>query len=184
MIRARFFVAGTPTTQGSKRIVQPKGHRRPMLLEQTSKKLGPWRAAVEAGAMLARQRCGTVVGPVTVSLSFYFAPPKRARNCYPSPDLDKLVRAVFDGLVRGQLLGDDRQVIAVTAQKAWASDPGRVGCAVTVYEVVTIPVAVARGTGAPRPRPAPADGAPPPAAAPAASLAGRAGRGRGSGTAR
>ncbi len=27
MIRARFFVAGTPATQGSKRIAQPKRHR-------------------------------------------------------------------------------------------------------------------------------------------------------------
>lgn len=136
MIRARFFVAGEPATQGSKRIVQPKGHRRPMLIEQTTKKLAPWRTAIEAEALIARQRfSGPLTEPLTVSTTFYFRRPKKPARPYPRHDLDKLMRAVGDGLVRGQLLTDDRQIVAWTASKRWTEDLTQVGCAVTVYGI-------------------------------------------------
>ena len=134
MIRARFFVAGTPATQGSKRIVQPKGHRRPMLLEQTSKKLGPWRAAVEAEAMQARQRCGTINKGVLVTLLFVFKRPKRPANDYPTADLDKLCRAAFDALVRGRLLADDRHIRKLVASKDWNDFGGGSGLHVEISD--------------------------------------------------
>lgn len=132
MIRARFFVAGEPATQGSKRIVQPKGHRRPIMIE-VSKKLGPWRAAVAAEALTARQSLGeTLTGPVALTLAFVLRAPKRKRHLYPSLDLDKLVRGVGDALVHGKLLADDRQIIQLSANKLWSTPTQGPGCLVTI----------------------------------------------------
>lgn len=134
MIRARFFVAGEPATQGSKRIVQPKGHRRPMLLE-VSKKLGPWRAAVQAGAMVARQRLGTTLKqPVAVCATFWCKRPKRPARPYPVLDLDKLQRALFDGLVEGGLIVDDSWIVDVIATKRWCEKGIVPGCDVMVTD--------------------------------------------------
>jgi Holliday junction resolvase RusA-like endonuclease len=184
MILARFFVAGTPATQGSKRIVQPKGHRRPLLLEM-SKKLPAWRTAVAAEAFVQRVQLGaTLDEPLTVSLSFYFLRPKKPTRPFPRPDLDKLVRAVGDSLVQGQLLADDCLIVSCTAQKRWTDDPTRVGCAITVYGIAVIQPSDARDTVDPPFVLSVADLPPPRAAVPSASLAGRAGIGRSSGTPR
>lgn len=143
----QFFVAGDPATQGSKRIVQPKGHRRPRLLEVTSKRLAPWRTATEAEAFIARQRLGrTLVEPVAVALAFYCTRPKRPRRPYPRLDLDKLVRAVGDGLMRGSLLRDDSQIVALTATKEWSTT--RSGCQVMVKAATLALVAVLLGAAA------------------------------------
>jgi len=133
MIRARFFVLGTPAPQGSKRIVQPKGHRRPLLLE-TSKRLGPWRKAVAAEASIQKLGCGTLTGPLELIACFTFARPKRPANPYPSLDLDKLVRAVGDALVHGKLLADDRQIVLILASKAWSESPLLLGCSITLSD--------------------------------------------------
>lgn len=131
MIRARFFVAGDPAPQGSKRIVQPKGHRRPLLLEM-SKKLPAWRKAVAAEALAERQRLGaTITVPVTLTLDFWLKRPQRPKNPYPSVDLDKLCRACCDGLVAGQLLADDRLVVHLNAYKGWADEGG---CSVEIQD--------------------------------------------------
>lgn len=133
MIRARFFVAGDPAPQGSKRIVQPKGHRRPLLLEM-SKKLPAWRAAVAAEAMLARQRYGTLTGPLALLATFTFTRPKRPAHAYPTVDLDKILRSTNDALVHGGLVADDRQVVSIVASKAWCVDDTKAGCAITVSD--------------------------------------------------
>lgn len=39
-------------------------------------------------------------------------------------DVDKLVRAVNDGLTAGGLIEDDRFIIRLTAEKAWAGEGG------------------------------------------------------------
>lgn len=132
MIRARFFVTGEPAPQGSKRIVQPKGHQRPLLLEM-SKKLPAWRAAVAAEALVARQQFSApLAGPLAVSLSFAFRRPKKPTRPYPSTDLDKLARAVHDALVHAQLIVDDRQITVLSAMKTWTT--GESGCHVLIQD--------------------------------------------------
>lgn len=134
MIRARFFVAGEPATQGSKRIVQPKGHRRPMLIE-VSKKLEPWRAAVMADAMIARQRLSaTLKQPLAVFATFWFTRPKRPARPYPTLDIDKLQRALFDGLTEGGLIADDSWIVDVQITKRWCEKGKLPGCDVTVSD--------------------------------------------------
>ena len=77
----RVFIPGVPAPQGSKRHVG--GGR----LVESSKKVKPWRRAVNA------------------------APPMVQR-----PDLDKLIRSTLDGLT-GAVFVDDSQVVAVHASK-------------------------------------------------------------------
>jgi Holliday junction resolvase RusA-like endonuclease len=52
---------------------------------------------------------------------------------YPRrPDLDKIARSTLDGLVMGDLLRDDAQVIRLAAAKAYSTAEG---CSVSVDEV-------------------------------------------------
>jgi Holliday junction resolvase RusA-like endonuclease len=133
MIRARFFVAGHPATQGSKRIVQPKGHRRPMLIEQTSKTLKPWRTAVAAFSVIEHASLGQLDGPLAVHLLFSLKRPKKPSRPYPTADVDKLARAVLDALVHGGLVKDDSQVVQLDATKRWAIDE-EVGCMICIED--------------------------------------------------
>lgn len=58
--------------------------------------------------------------------------PKKPSHEYPTRgDLDKLVRAVLDGLTRGGTIVDDRHVTELSATKFWA-EPGDEGVAITV----------------------------------------------------
>lgn len=106
-----------------------------MLIEQTSKRLGPWRAAIEADALVARQRLARpLTQPVAIMATFWFRRPKRPTRPYPSLDLDKLLRALFDGLVRGGLLTDDSWIVDVTATKRWCEKGKLAGCEVMVSD--------------------------------------------------
>jgi crossover junction endodeoxyribonuclease RusA len=128
-------VRGLPAPQGSKRHV---GHG---ILVESSKAVGPWREAVRAETQ--RVLNGTHSrwldgGPVNVEITFGLPRPKghygTGRNAgkvrdsapwYPHgrPDLDKLTRAVLDGLTAGGAWVDDAQVVCLTARKVYGS-PG------------------------------------------------------------
>jgi len=140
-----FRVGGTPRPQGSKRHV---GHG---VLIEMSKDLAPWRQEVAWYCRATLNGGGTyAAGPVEVSLSFYLARPKghygTGRNagqvkpgapCWPAgrPDLDKLVRAVLDGLAIGGAFNDDSQVAELIASKRWADDACPPGVQVWVREL-------------------------------------------------
>src|SRR5579859_1867130 len=102
-------VAGLPAAQGSKRHVG--GGR----MIEMSKAVGPWREAVRAETQRAMASTPPLAGPVMVRISFWLPKPKSApkSRIYPAtrPDLDKLARAVLDGLTAGGAWGDDGQVI-------------------------------------------------------------------------
>lgn len=135
MIFASFFVAGTPAPQGSKRIVQPKGHARPMLIEM-SKKLGPWRTAVAVAAARERTRLGMPIDvPLRLDITFWFRRPKYSKFPAPLLDLDKLVRAVNDGLQAGGLIANDRMITTIgNARKRWTIDDGASGARITLLD--------------------------------------------------
>jgi len=126
-----FSVRGLPVPQGSTRAFVVKG--RPVITS-TSKGLSSWRHLIASEA----QRHATRIyhGPVIVFLSFYLPKPKSApkslKYMTKRPDLDKLIRAVLDGITH-VLLRDDSQVVAVFAQKEYG-DPGVI---VQVSEVST-----------------------------------------------
>lgn len=112
----RIEVAGIPAPQGSKRHVG--GGR----MVEVSRAVGPWREAIRAETQ--RAVIGTIDRPVSVSVMFRLPRPKStpARTAFPAkrPDLDKLVRAVLDGLVAGGAIADDSQVVVLRAAKTFS----------------------------------------------------------------
>lgn len=75
--------------------------------------------------------------PYLVDLDFYLQRGKRPKYPYPtaSGDLDKLARAVIDGLVNGGVLTDDRHVTEIKATKTFAPTLDEVGVHVVVSSI-------------------------------------------------
>jgi crossover junction endodeoxyribonuclease RusA len=125
----RIDVAGIPAPQGSKRHVG--GGR----MVEVSRAVGPWREAVRAETQ--RATTGPPTGqPVTVSIMFRLTRPRSAPASiiFPAkrPDLDKLVRAVLDGIVAGGAIADDSQVVILRAAKTFADDSCPPGCSIVL----------------------------------------------------
>lgn len=132
-------VNGSPAPQGSKTI-SPRGG-----MWESSKAVKPWREAVRAETQ--RIITDPFTGPVRVYLTFRIARPKghfrTGKNAhllldrapaYPAskPDVDKLARAVLDGLTEGGAWKDDGQVVHLTAIKKYAFPAG---CLITISEM-------------------------------------------------
>ncbi|WP_031514795.1 RusA family crossover junction endodeoxyribonuclease [Streptomyces sp. NRRL F-5123] len=144
-----------PAPQGSKRHV---GNGR--LIEQ-SKRVKPWRAAVEdaaVAAMTSGHIGATPVhrppldGPLSIEIAFTVRKPASApkrRTTWPttrdSGDIDKLLRATFDALTTSGAIADDSRVVEVVARKVFPGEgldaldePG------AVIRVWRLPTAVAQ----------------------------------------
>lgn len=139
------FVPGNPVPQGSKRAILRKGTNVPIILDNNRIGLAQWRSQVAAYAMNQKAREGslTIQGPVAIRLEFWFKRPDHhylpvnSKRDVPvlkpgvpgylaaAPDLDKLIRAVFDALTDADIWHDDGQVIKVIATKLYsdAFDP-------------------------------------------------------------
>ena len=75
-----------------------------------------------------------MIGPIRLEVDFYLARPKsvsigkRAKPIVP-PDLDKLLRAVGDGIGQSEMIwGDDSQIVEMYGSKSYADDrdPGAI----------------------------------------------------------
>lgn len=92
-----------------------------------------WTETVAQQARWTAAQVTVPDAPYRVTVAFYMARPKRPAHDHPTRgDLDKLVRAVLDGLVTGGLLSDDRHVVELHADKTWAVTPGGECCQVTI----------------------------------------------------
>ena len=119
-------VRGNPAAQGSHKYV---GHRKGRaVLVESSKRLPKWREAVQDAAL---QRLDPIPAgvPVRVEIHFVMPRPKSLPKSRPTPpavkrigDLDKLCRAILDGL-DGPAYADDSQVTVLVADKRIA-EPG------------------------------------------------------------
>ena len=120
-------VPGQPIPQGSKTATVISGRA---VMFDSNKKLKQWRIRVieATWAALIQQRHPAFEAdePLVVFLEFYLERPKTVKRLFPAvkPDLDKLVRAVFDGITDGRAWHDDSQVIAVYASKHYGATPG------------------------------------------------------------
>jgi len=118
-----FFVAGDPVPQGSVRAFTPKRGGRPILTSD-NRGLKGWRNRIATEAQRASDSMTS--GPVMVEAHFRLVRPKSRprRDQWPDrkPDVDKLLRAVLDGLT-GILIEDDNQVCSAVAFKTYAT-PG------------------------------------------------------------
>lgn len=132
-------VHGDPAPQGSKSFkgFDNNGHA---LMSESSRALGPWRDRIIAVAALEmlNARRPPLDEPVIVVITFLM----RKGASLPAwkwlpdvrPDLDKLLRAVFDGLEQGGVLRDDSRIVLTAVGKRYALDepPG--------VEIVVTPV--------------------------------------------
>jgi len=85
--------------------------------------LAVWRSQI---ALAARQAGATPAdGSIAINMTFTMNKPRTVTRPHPTvaPDLDKLVRAVLDGLT-AIAYRDDAQVTAITAKKIYGERPG------------------------------------------------------------
>lgn len=122
--KVEFVVLGKPVPQGSKNAAVTKAGTAYMY-EQNAAELRRWRRAVRDEAKRHRVAWARQA-PVHVSLKFMLAGTKRDPFgwCPVAPDLDKLTRAVLDGLQSAGMLTDDAAVVALTATKQRGATPG------------------------------------------------------------
>jgi len=139
---AEIRVNGIPAPQGSKNRGRYGG------VYESSKAVGPWREAVRAETQ--RIMINPLTGPVRVDVAFILPRPKGhyrtgrnahllrdaapARPC-GTPDLDKLVRAVLDGLTEGGAWKDDGQVADLYVRKFYALTGMAPGCKIWIEEI-------------------------------------------------
>lgn len=135
-------VVGVPIGQGSKKAFVNKTTGRAVVVDEKSRALKDWRAAI---ANAARDELGRVPrppmdGPIEVKIYFRFANSKSDPYRFwhaVKPDLDKLVRAVFDALTEGGAIRDDARICALTTKKRFANQSETVGCTIEIYSLAT-----------------------------------------------
>lgn len=140
MLVLQAWIPGRPVPQGSKSAMMPKHMKRPVLVDSNADRLKPWRAQVTS-VMLDARRLEAVDVPVRVTAEFRFRRPKAhygsGRNAAQlkasataapagrgQGDVDKLVRALLDGMTDAGVYVDDCQVVELHARKAWGADEG------------------------------------------------------------
>lgn len=120
------WVSGRPAPQGSK-----DGNGR-----EASKYLPAWRAAIKREVFKQYKALGIKPGDLPLFRNAVGAEIVVHQDTAPTskPDLDKLQRAIFDGLATdAHLLSDDALVVVVRARKVQAID-GRTGADITVWQ--------------------------------------------------
>lgn len=139
-----FHVPGMPSTKGSTRSFYSPKAKRVVTMADNREEQKAWEARV---ALTARQSGAPFVTgiPIGIHVTFFIPRPKgdyrtgkhagELRATAPAapakkPDVDKLLRAVLDGLT-GVIYHDDAQVVEVQASKAYSRD-GQAGARITV----------------------------------------------------
>ena len=113
-----FFVKGRPVPQGSLKFIQGRP------IHVRAKDLALWRADIARMAEIAGLR--PIQGGVRVHCTFIFKQPKSVKDRpfpWVKPDIDKLLRAVLDGLT-GVAYDDDSQVILLGGSKIYGHNEG------------------------------------------------------------
>ena len=116
-ISTQFFVKGRPVPQGSLKFIN--GHA----IHMRAQDLALWRADISNTAQFVGVE--KALESVEVHLTFTLKKPKSVNRKEPHirPDIDKLIRAVLDGLT-GVAYDDDGQVVKITAVKEYGETEG------------------------------------------------------------
>jgi crossover junction endodeoxyribonuclease RusA len=116
-----FFIPGIPAPKGSRRHFVKKGK---VVSVDANPKTRPWEMDV---AWVTREKMSgvkAIEGPVGMNVVFQMprlkSTPKTARWHTKKPDIDKLERALLDGLKLGGAYVDDSQVCRVDKYKRYA----------------------------------------------------------------
>ena len=112
-----FFVDGLPVPQGSMKVINGR------VIHNKGSELAAWRSAVALAAKAHGAR--PMTDPMFIEMKFFMPRPRTVKRAEPSvaPDLDKLIRAVLDGLTAIAYI-DDGQVTSIVAQKAYGERIG------------------------------------------------------------
>ena len=150
-LEVSFFVAGSPVSKGSWSAFS--SHTTGRMIFPKSAALRSWESSVANSVRIAASRSRIVAdllrrSSIHVELEFrisrsksHYGTGKNSSLLKPSspnahtqkPDIDKLVRAVLDGIVKGDLIGDDSQVVSLIAKKRWCKDSREnAGCLIIV----------------------------------------------------
>ena len=123
----RIQIAGIPKPQGSKKAFSANG--RAMMKEAGGLAHAAWRNAVAEAALRAAQETHLptpIRGPLAVSILYRFPMPASRPKAVKekgifwkttAPDVDKLDRAIGDGLMAGGLIGDDATICVSYSRK-------------------------------------------------------------------
>jgi Holliday junction resolvase RusA-like endonuclease len=124
-----FTVYGAPVPQGSKRIFRGN------IVDMAPQRLRSYRQDIHIAAQQAMDGREVFSMPVGVTVTFFIPRPKNhfgtGRNAEKRkasaplapakpPDIDKLGRAVLDGMT-GAVFRDDAQVVSLHLMKVWAN---------------------------------------------------------------
>ena len=112
-----FEVLGVSQPQGSSRAFVNNGRA---VITSSNPNLRDWRNLVAREAREAMKGDAPFDCSMRLRIAFWLPRPKSVKRAEPTvkPDLDKLVRAVLDGLT-GIVYRDDAQVVAVEAEKRY-----------------------------------------------------------------
>jgi len=124
-----FFVPGIPIPQGSHRVSR-SGH-----IYDSNKNLTAWRDTIRKVAS-TRRPLKPIDTPVKVEAAFFFEKPRTTRfKEAPSGkgpgDLDKLLRAIGDGLEQSRILTNDARIVEWHATKSWCRQGEKPGAKIT-----------------------------------------------------
>lgn len=140
-----FFVPGKPIPQGSAKAFNVGGKARVFTgASNESTPLGGWRARIAEFASKTRGELAIASeAAMGVTCYFYFDRPKSNKTKWPTTrragDVDKLARAVLDGLT-GVLFADDSQVTTIVCEKCWTGVNGNMGSPISREPGVRIEV--------------------------------------------
>lgn len=140
------FVPGTPAPQGSARAIVHKHTQRAVLIKANDKRQKSWRGDVRDALTDDHGRPRAYFpGAVAVELAFVMPRPKSTPKTRPTPaatkkpDLDKLVRAVFDAITSAGVWTDDSAAVDLRATKRIAELGEPTGCRITIRDAAAVP---------------------------------------------
>jgi Holliday junction resolvase RusA-like endonuclease len=128
--RAQFSVKGHPAPKGSRTFLGGGGASK-----ESSDNCKPWVEAIVFAAKGQRPKGGDPLAPpYEIGLRFVMPRPADPKYDWPSRDgdLDKLARAVLDGLTQGGLILDDRHVVQLDTVKEFAEGGKSTGVSIVI----------------------------------------------------
>lgn len=155
MTDIEFAVRGLPIAQGTARAFVAGGKARIATdSNRANSPIGAWRGAIASAASDAMGQTPALVDPVTVTAWFVF--PRPGAHYLPAnarrpvaelrldapkfvarkPDIDKLVRALLDGITN-VVVRDDSLVAGLRTWKVYEDDERRPGCQVRIAPLRT-----------------------------------------------